>query len=250
MDRTTPYAEPVRQTNRLLATTLAAIGLAGAGLGMGACLWAHSPVAASPASVEIAPPRPVPPTDAPSQRPPDIDRLLQVFNETEAQRRDDARKAADRMADLDRQAAARQQATWDAYRQMQADQQAEAQRRALDDERRRLEAARRRMAERTAALPQVTGINLWALTPTVHGPYPRTVSFSGWVTVDGPTTVRYRFVGSGGTTSPPRTLICPVAGRYAVSTPWSVSGVGMGTVTLEVLDPTPVTTTASYTAVP
>jgi hypothetical protein len=309
MERITPYAAPVNRSGRVFGLALAAVGLAGAGIGIGAYASSRSPVAApSPAviTVEAAPqpiaaPKPAAPVDPPPQRSAEIDRLLQAINESEVQRREDSRKATERVAELERQAAtarqeeiarradderrateeaqrrraaeqraqdeaqraederrraderARQQAAWDAVRQMQADQQAEVQRRAaetLEEERRRIEAVRRRLAERAAAVPQVTGVNLWATTPTVHGPYPRTIQFTGWVTVDGPTTIRFRFVGSDGTVSPVRTLACPRPGRYSVATPWRISGVGSGSVTLEVLDPSPVSSTASYTAAP
>jgi len=308
MERTTSYATPVNRTGRIFGLALAAVGLAGAGIGIGTYVAARPPVAPpSPAAITVeTTPQPVAatkpvPVDPSLQRSAEIDRLLQAMNESEAQRREDARKATERIAAVERQAAAarqdevarraederrateevqrrraaeqrdqidaqraeddrrraaehaRQQAAWDAVRQMQADQQAAAQRRAaqvLDEERWRIEAARRRLAERAAAAPQVTGVNLWATTPTVHGPYPRTILFTGWVTVDGPTTVRYRFVGSDGTVSPSRTLTCPRAGRYSVTSPWRVTGVGSGSVTLEVLDPSPVTATASFTAAP
>jgi multidrug efflux pump subunit AcrA (membrane-fusion protein) len=300
MERTTPYATPVNRAGRMFCLALAAVGLAGAGIGIGAYTRSQSPAfIPNPVvnTVEVAPlpvpPKPAPPVDVTPQRSPEIDRLVQAFNESEAQRREDARKATDRLAELERVAAAdrraaderratdeaqrrqaaeqqarddaqrttedrrraeeqaRQQAAWDALRRAQADQQAEAQRRAalaLEEERRRIEAARRRLAERAAAVPQVTGVGVWVDRPTARGTLPQALRFTGWVVADGPATVHYRFIRSDGSASAPQALTFARAGRQSVTYDWSVGSRYCGWVALEVLDPTPVTSSrAAFT---
>jgi len=168
MERTTPYATPVNHNGRIFWLALAAVGLAGAGVGIGAVAWSRSPtVAPSPvvSTVEAAPPKPAPSTDALPQRSPEIDRLLQGLNESEAQRREDARKAADRVAELERMnATARQD---EAARRAEDVRRVtdEAQRRAAElraqDEARRAEDERRRaddQARRQAAWDAVRRI--------------------------------------------------------------------------------------------
>src|SRR4051812_16474999 len=105
MERTTQYATPVNRTGRMFCLALAAVGLAGAGIGLGAYTRSQSrAVIPTPVvnSVEVAPLPVAPPVDATPPRSPEIDRLLLAFNESEAQRREDARKATERLAELER----------------------------------------------------------------------------------------------------------------------------------------------------
>src|SRR5262245_52855320 len=116
MERTTSYATPVNRTGRIFGLALAAVGLAGAGIGIGTYGAARPPVAPpSPAAITVeTTPQPVAatkpvPVDPSLQRSAEIDRLLQAMNESEAQRREDARKATERIAAVERQAAAARQ---------------------------------------------------------------------------------------------------------------------------------------------
>ncbi|HKB04638.1 MAG TPA: hypothetical protein VKD90_20610, partial [Gemmataceae bacterium] len=249
----------------------------------------------------VRPPDPPAPTVAPVSG--EIEKLVKSLQDAEDQRKGEARKAAERIAELERQAAARLeetnrraeeerrraedaaqqraiaaeeqrridarraederqraeeqarlradeqarfQATLDAARRLESDRLAEEQRRtawALELERRRIEAERRRLEERRAVGPQVTGVGFWADRPAIRGPLPQTVTFSGWVTSDGPTTVRYRFRRSDGVVGPVQTLTFARAGRQSVSTTWGLGVAYTGWVSLEVLDPNPVTST-------
>jgi hypothetical protein len=299
---TTTYDAPDRSDRRILwpIVALTALGLAGAGLG--ALAWSR-PAAATPdaSTTAVRPPDPPAPPTPPVPTAPvsaEIEKLVKSLKEAEDQRREEVRKAAERIAELERQAAARLeetnrlaeerrradeatqqraiaaeeqrridarradderqraeeqarlradeqarfQAALDAARRWQADRLAEEQRRnawALELERRRLEAERSR---RTVS-PQVTGVAFWADRSAIRGPLPQTVTFSGSITANGPTTVHYRFRRSDGVVGPAQELTFAAAGRQSVSTSWSLSSAYSGWVSLEVLDPNPVTST-------
>ena len=90
MERTTPYAAPINRAGRIFCLALAAIGLAGAGVGIGAYTNAPSPAAQPSPVVTTAevvplpvPPKPIVPADVTPQRSPEIDRLVQAFNDSE-----------------------------------------------------------------------------------------------------------------------------------------------------------------------
>jgi hypothetical protein len=108
-------------------------------------------------AVEVAPPKPAPSADALPQRSPEIDRLLQGLNESEAQRREEARKAAERVAELERLSATARQdeaarraddvrRVTDQAQRRAAEQQAQQDARRAEDERRRVEDEARRQA--------------------------------------------------------------------------------------------------------
>jgi multidrug efflux pump subunit AcrA (membrane-fusion protein) len=159
MERTTPYATPVNRAGRMFCLALAAVGLAGAGVGIGAHFKAQSPtVTPSPVVNTIGavplpvPPKPIVPVDVTPQRSPEIDRLLQAFNESEAQRREDARKATERLAELERVAVAarraedERRATDEAQRRQAAEQQARDDAQRTTEDRRRAEEQARQQA--------------------------------------------------------------------------------------------------------
>jgi hypothetical protein len=305
---TTAYDAPERSDRRILWPIFALMALGLAGAGLGAFAWTR-PVAlaqTSPEATAVRPSDPPVPTTPPVSTglaSADIEKLVKSLKDAEDQRRQEVRKAAERIAELERQAAsrleetnrraeeerrrteeaaqqraiaaeeqrridarrveadrlqaeeqarlraeeqARIQATLDAARRFEADRLAEEQRRAawaLEQERRRIEAERRRLEERRAIGPQVTGVGFWADRSAVRGPLPQTLTFSGWITADGPTTVRYRFRRSDGTVGPVQTLTFARAGRQSVSTTWSLGIAYTGWMSLEVLDPNPVTST-------
>jgi hypothetical protein len=160
MERTTPYATPVNRAGRMFCLALAAVGLAGAGIGIGAYFTAQSPAdipnpvvnTVEVAPLPVAPPKPAPPVDVAPPRSPEIDRLLQAFNESEAQRREDARKATERLAELERVAAAarraedERRATDEAQRRQAAEQARDDAQRTIEDRRRAEEQARQQAA--------------------------------------------------------------------------------------------------------
>jgi hypothetical protein len=86
-------------------------------------------------------------------------------------------------------------------------------------------------------------VAFWADRSAIRGPLPQTVTFSGSITANGPTTVHYRFRRSDGVVGPAQELTFAAAGRQSVSTSWSLSSAYSGWVSLEVLDPNPVTST-------
>ena len=60
--------------------------------------------------------------------------------------------------------------------------------------------------------------------PVRSGPCPVTVTFNGYITSDGPGTVKYTFGRSDGATGPVHTLEFKTAGTQAVTTTWTLGG--------------------------
>jgi hypothetical protein len=60
--------------------------------------------------------------------------------------------------------------------------------------------------------------------PVRSGPCPVTVTFNGYITSDGPGTVKYTFGRSDGATGPVHTLEFKTAGTQAVATTWTLGG--------------------------
>lgn len=68
----------------------------------------------------------------------------------------------------------------------------------------------------------VTEARLAAEDTRMTGPCPINVVFNGYITTDGPGTVRYAFVRSDGATGPTREMVFNAAGTRDVSTSWTV----------------------------
>jgi hypothetical protein len=72
-----------------------------------------------------------------------------------------------------------------------------------------------------------------------HGP--ALITFRGYIAVDQPTTVQYKFIRSDNAESPVQTLNFPKAGRQEVTTTWQLSGTGLpeysGWEAIEVISP-------------
>src|SRR6266542_1171181 len=68
----------------------------------------------------------------------------------------------------------------------------------------------------------VTGVDLEADEAKVLGPCPIIVKFTGYITTNGPGTVKYTFMRSDGATGPAFTLDFKAAGTQQVSTTWTL----------------------------
>ena len=68
----------------------------------------------------------------------------------------------------------------------------------------------------------VTGVDLKADEAKVLGPCPIIVKFTGYITTNGPGTVKYTFMRSDGATGPAFTLDFKAAGTQQVSTTWTL----------------------------
>jgi hypothetical protein len=91
----------------------------------------------------------------------------------------------------------------------------------------------------------VTDAKLKADKMKIFGRCPVTIGFTGSITANGAGTVTYTFMRSDGATSPVQTLIFTEAGTQAVSTTWTLGGVGLtsyeGWQSLKILSPNELT---------
>lgn len=87
----------------------------------------------------------------------------------------------------------------------------------------------------------VTAAGLKAGEPRASGKCPVLVTFSGYITANGPGTVKYTFGRSDGATAPVYTLEFTEAGFKPVATTWTLGGAGLtgyeGWQTIKILSP-------------
>ncbi len=87
----------------------------------------------------------------------------------------------------------------------------------------------------------VTAVKVVANRPVIKDKCPVTVGFSAWITASASGAVTWRIVRSDGATGAVHTLKFGSAGQQPISEVWSLSTSLTGSITLEVLSPTPIT---------
>ena len=94
----------------------------------------------------------------------------------------------------------------------------------------------------------VTNAVLKADKAEVFGPCPVTVNWTGFITANGPGTVKYTFTRNDGATAPVFTLDFDAAGTKTVNTTWTLGGVGLmeykGWQQLKILSPNEIESSA------
>ena len=88
---------------------------------------------------------------------------------------------------------------------------------------------------------QVTSTGMKADAYENLGPCPISVGFGGWITTNGPGTVRYTFVRSDGATAPEETLSFERAETKMVRTSWTLSRGFKGWQAIKILSPSEMT---------
>jgi hypothetical protein len=76
----------------------------------------------------------------------------------------------------------------------------------------------------STSFAQQVAAHLDAVPPGYNGECPATITFSGWIGLNHPGTVRYRFTRSDGARGPFTTLKFEEAGRQNVGTTWRLGG--------------------------